>query len=44
MLKLVEYRKLDPSPLEETLFYDHPSGRTRIQTAMRWKAEHLDSP
>ncbi len=39
-LKLSEYRKLDPSPLEEFLLYDHPSGRTRIFAAMRWKAEH----
>jgi len=40
-LKLGEYRKLDPTPLEELLFYDHPSGRSRILMAMRWKAEHL---
>ncbi len=40
-LKLSEYRKLDPTPLEEFVFYDHPSGRTRIFGAMRWKAEHL---
>jgi STE24 endopeptidase len=40
-LKLGEYRKLEPGPLEEILFYDHPSGRTRILMAMRWKAEHL---
>jgi STE24 endopeptidase len=40
MLKLGEYRKMDPTPLEEFLFYDHPSGRTRITAAMRWKAEH----
>jgi STE24 endopeptidase len=39
-LKLAEYRKLDPNPLEEMVFYDHPSGRTRIFAAMRWKAEH----
>ena len=38
-LKLSTYRKLDPTPLEEFVFYDHPSGRTRIFTAMRWKAE-----
>jgi len=38
---LGEYRKLDPSPLEEFLFYDHPSGRKRIYAAMRWKAENL---
>jgi STE24 endopeptidase len=40
-LKLGEYSKLSPSPLEEAIFYDHPSGRTRILMAMRWKAQHL---
>ncbi len=40
-LLLGEYRKLDPTPLEEFLFFDHPSGRTRIYAAMRWKAENL---
>ena len=40
-LKLGEYRKLDPGPLEEALFFDHPSGRSRITMAMTWKAEHL---
>ncbi|MGO9095308.1 MAG: M48 family metallopeptidase [Bryobacteraceae bacterium] len=39
-LLLGEYRKLDPTPLEEFIFFDHPSGRTRIYTAMRWKAEN----
>ncbi len=39
-LKLSEYRKLEPGPLEEMVFFDHPSGRTRIFSAMRWKAEH----
>jgi STE24 endopeptidase len=23
------------------LFYDHPSGATRIRMAMAWKAKHL---
>jgi STE24 endopeptidase len=41
-LKLGEYRKLSPGPIEEWLMYDHPSGRSRIQMAMTWKAEHLD--
>ncbi|OLE67535.1 MAG: hypothetical protein AUG09_02015 [Acidobacteria bacterium 13_1_20CM_2_68_7] len=41
-LKLGEYRKLDPGRLEEIIFFDHPSGRSRIFMAMRWKAEHLD--
>ena len=40
-LKLGEYRKLDPSPLEEFLFFDHPSGRARIRMAMDWKAANL---
>ncbi len=41
-LKLSEYRKLDPTPLEEMIFFDHPSGRSRIWMSMQWKAEHLD--
>jgi STE24 endopeptidase len=41
-LKLSNYRKLDPSPWEEFVFYDHPSGRSRIFRAMTWKAEHLN--
>ncbi len=40
-LLLGEYRKLDPWRIEEFIFFDHPSGRTRITAAMRWKAEHL---
>lgn len=40
-LKLSEYRKLDPGPVEEMFFYDHPSGRTRIYKAMVWKAEQM---
>ncbi len=42
-LMLGEYRKLDPGPLEEIIFFDHPSGRTRITAAMRWKAEHMET-
>jgi STE24 endopeptidase len=42
-LKLSEYRKMEPGALEEAIFYDHPSGRTRILAAMRWKAEHPDT-
>jgi STE24 endopeptidase len=40
-LKLGEYRKLDPGPIEEFIFYDHPSGRSRIRMAMDWKAAQL---
>jgi STE24 endopeptidase len=42
-LLLGEYRKLDPSPIEEFVFFDHPSGRTRITAAMQWKAEHPET-
>ena len=42
-LMLGEYRKLDPGAVEEVVFFDHPSGRTRITAAMRWKAEHPES-
>jgi STE24 endopeptidase len=38
-LKLGEYRKLDPGPVEEFIFFDHPSGRARIRMAMEWKGE-----
>jgi STE24 endopeptidase len=40
-LKLGQYRKLNPNPLEEFIFYDHPSGRARIRMAMDWKAANL---
>ena len=40
-LKLGAYRKLDPTPIEEFIFFDHPSGRVRIRMAMDWKAAHL---
>ena len=40
-IHLGEYRKMSPSPVEEWVFYDHPSGRNRIFAAMRWKAENL---
>lgn len=40
---LGEYRKLDPGSFEEFMFFDHPSGRTRITAAMRWKAEHPET-
>lgn len=44
VLKLSKYRKLDPSAVEEWIFYDHPSGRNRIYAMMRWKAEHINDP
>jgi STE24 endopeptidase len=40
-IHLGEYRKMNPGPIEEWLFFDHPSGRNRIYAAMRWKAQNL---
>jgi STE24 endopeptidase len=42
-LKLTEYRKPDPTPLEEIVFFDHPSTRFRIHDAMRWR-EAMGTP
>lgn len=39
-LKLGEYRDLEPHPVIEMLFFDHPSGRSRIRNAMEWKRDH----
>ena len=40
-IHLGEYRKMSPGPVEEWIFFDHPSGRNRIHDAMQWKAENL---
>jgi STE24 endopeptidase len=40
-MKISEYRKIEPGPVEEFLFFDHPSGKARIRMAMDWKAAHL---
>lgn len=41
-MQLSEYRKIEPAKWEELIFFDHPSGRTRVHMAMAWKAENLD--
>jgi STE24 endopeptidase len=33
--------QLNPTPLREWIFFDHPSPMQRIYSAMRWRAEHL---
>lgn len=38
---LSEYRKMEPSPLEEWFFYDHPSGWHRVHNSMVWKAHEI---
>ena len=42
-LKLTEYHKPDPTPLEEILFFDHPSTRFRVHDAVRWR-EAMGTP
>jgi STE24 endopeptidase len=43
-MKLSQYRKIEPGKWEEIIFFDHPSGHTRVRTAMHWKAEHIGQP
>jgi len=40
-IHLGEYRKMRPGPVEEFIFYDHPSGYSRIYRVMQWKGENL---
>lgn len=40
LLKTAEYRYPRPHPLEEAIFYTHPSVERRIEAAMAWKAGH----
>ena len=42
-IHLGEYRKMNPGPIEEWIFFDHPSGYNRIHMAMTWKAENPDA-
>jgi len=41
-IHLSEYRKMRPGPVEEFVFFDHPSGYDRIHSAMVWKGENLE--
>ncbi len=41
-IHLGEYRKMHPGPIEEFIFFDHPSGYDRIHSAMVWKSQNLD--
>jgi STE24 endopeptidase len=40
LVKTAEYRYPQPSVLQETLFYTHPSVERRVRRAMDWKATH----
>ncbi|HET6546044.1 MAG TPA: M48 family metallopeptidase [Rhodanobacteraceae bacterium] len=43
-MRLSTYRKISPGPLEEAIFYDHPSGHTRVHSSMVWLRENQDNP
>lgn len=40
-MRLSEYRKIEPGPVEEAVFFDHPSGATRVRHSMQWKKDHV---
>ena len=42
-MRLSTYRKLHPGPLEEFVFYDHPSGYERVRRSMVWRKENPSS-
>jgi STE24 endopeptidase len=44
LLKLAEYRKTEPGPIEEFIFFDHPSAKSRILWAMRWREQQALLP
>jgi len=39
-MRLSTYRKIAPGPIEEVLFFDHPSGYERVRRAMTWLREN----
>ncbi|HSN21505.1 MAG TPA: M48 family metallopeptidase [Usitatibacter sp.] len=42
-MRLATYRKIVPGPLEELLFFDHPSGYERVHRAMVWLKENMSA-
>lgn len=42
-VRLSTYRKLRPGPIEEFIFYDHPSGYDRVRRSMVWQKENLST-
>ena len=44
LVKTAEYRYPRPDPVQEAVFYDHPSVERRVHTAMEWKATHPEPP
>ena len=42
LVKTAEYRDPRPHPLQELIFYTHPSVEKRVKAAMEWKAQHTN--
>ncbi len=40
LVKTAEYRNPRPNPVQELVFYTHPSVERRVRMAMEWKATH----
>jgi STE24 endopeptidase len=40
-MRLATYRKIVPGPIEEVLFFDHPSGYERVHRSMIWLKENM---
>jgi STE24 endopeptidase len=40
LVKTAEYRYPRPHPVQEAIFYTHPSVERRVRRAMEWKAAH----
>jgi STE24 endopeptidase len=38
LVKTAEYRYPRPHPVQEAIFYTHPSVERRVRRAMEWKA------
>ena len=43
-MRLSTYRKIHPAAWEEAVFFDHPSGYTRVREAMVWLKENPGNP
>jgi len=43
-MRLSTYRKIHPGPIEEIVFYDHPSGYARVHGSMVWLKENQNNP
>ena len=43
LVKTAEYRNPRPNPVQEFVFYTHPSVERRVRAALEWKASHASA-